>query len=138
MISINTSNFHQQNTWVKLVSYDTCGNKYESNSFNASLKRINPPTVTNTFGPLILFVGDEKLFLIPHDLFTSSSNLTYSLSIITCTTDHYLKWSFQNSTKFGNMYLFVFGDKAKSCQLSITVTDSMNQTAQAIFEVIIK
>ena len=138
IICINATNLSQQNTWVKLVSYDTCGNKYESNSFSVNLQRMNPPTVTNTIGPLILFVGDEKLFLIPHDLFTSSSNLTNSLSVINCTTDHYLKSSIQNSTKFSNLYLYVFGDKTKSCQLSITATDPMTQKAQAIVEVTIK
>ena len=99
---------------------------------------MHPPTVTNTFGPLTLFVDDEKLFLIPHDLFTSTSNLTYSLFVISCTTDPYLKSYIQNSTKFDELYLYVFGDKAKSCQLSITATDLMSQTAQAIVEVTIK
>ena len=138
VMNINATNIVEQNTWVKLISYDTCDNKYESNSFSVNLKIIHPPTVTNTFGPLTLFVGDDKLFLIPHDLFTSSSNLTYSLSVISCTTDPYLKSYIQNSTKFDGLYLFVFGDKSKSCQLSITATDLMSQTAQAIVEVTIK
>ena len=138
VMNINTTNIVKQNTWVKLISYDTCGNKYESNSFSVNLKIMHPPTVTNTFGPLTLFVDDEKLFLIPHDLFTSTSNLTYSLFVISCTTDPYLKSYIQNSTKFDELYLYVFGDKAKSCQLSITATDLMSQTAQAIVEVTIK
>ena len=138
VMNISATNMTEQNTWVKLISYDTCGNKYESNSFRVILKKMHPPTVTNTFGPLTLFVGDEKLFLIPHDLFTSSSNLTYSLSVISCTTDQYLKSYIQNSTKFDGLYLYVFGDKAKSCQLSITATNLMNQTVQVIVEVTIK
>ena len=138
VMNINATNMAEQDTWVKLISYDTCGKKYESNSFSVNLKKMHPPTVTNTFGPLTLFVGDEKLFLIPHDLFTSSSNLTYSLSVISWTINQYLNSYIQNSTKFDGMYLYVFGDKAKSCQLSITATDSMAQTAQAIVEVNIK
>ena len=138
VMNINATNMAEQDTWVKLISYDTCGDKYESNSFSVNLKKMHPPTVTNTFGPLTLFVGDEKLFLIPQDLFTSSSNLTYSLSVISCTINQYLNSYIQNSTKFDGMYLYVFGDKAKSCQLSITVTDSMTQTAQVIVEVNIK
>ena len=138
VININATNIVKQNTWVKLISYDTCGNKYESNSFSVNLKKMHSPTVTNTFGPLTLFVGDDKLFLIPQDLFTSSSNLTYSLSVISWTINQYLNSYIQSSTKFDGMYLYVFGDKAKSCQLSITATDSMAQTAQAIVEVNIK
>ena len=138
VMNINATNIAEQNTWVKLISYDTCDNKYESNSFSVNLKIIHPPTVSNTFGPLTLFVGDEKLFLIPHDLFTSSSNLKYSLSLVSCTTDPYLKSYIQNSAKFDGLYLYVFGDKAKSCQLSIITTDLMSQTAQAIVEVTIK
>ena len=138
VININATNIVKQNIWVKLISYDTCGNKYESNSFSVNLKKMHPPTVTNTFGPLTLFIGDDKLFLIPQDLFTSSSNLTYSLSVITWTINQYLNSYIQNSTKFDEMYLYVFGDKAKYCQLSITTTDSMTQTAQAIVEVTIK
>ena len=138
VICINATNLSQKNTWVKLVSYDSCGNKYESNSFSVYLKTINPPTVTNTLGSLTLFVGDEKLSLIPSDLFTSSSNLTYFLSVTNCTTDQYLNSYIQNSAKLDDQHLYVFGDKAKSCQLSITALDSSAQTAQAIVEVIIK
>ena len=137
-IFINATNPSNQIIWVKLISFDIWGNKYESNKFNVGFELPNPPTVTNKLGPLVLFVGDEKLFLIPNDLFTSLYNLTYSVSVIHWTIDSYLKSMIQKSTISNETFLYVFGDKAKVCQLSIVASDPSNQSAQATVEVTIK
>ena len=62
-IFINATNPSNQIIWVKLISFDIWGNKYESNKFNVGFELSNPPTVTNKLGPLVLFAGIKNYFL---------------------------------------------------------------------------
>ena len=136
-IIVNATNIFPSINWVKLWSYDECGDEV-SDSFNITVTLGRPPAALNILGPLIVFVGEEKLFLLPHDLFVSTYNLTYFLNVINCTTDSYLDAHLEKSTKYNELYLFIYGKHSKAWSLSITATDPLNQSAQIIVGVIIK
>ena len=71
IIIVNPSNNYMQIQCAKLLTLDSWQNKIYSNEFTIFVIKnvIPPPTLVNTFGPLIIYSGKTKLFIIPDDLF---------------------------------------------------------------------
>ena len=137
-LQINPSVANVKSQCAKLASYDSWNNKIYSNKFAIIIKiRIAPPTIGNSFGPLDISVGKPKQFLVPNDLFISSQNfsLEYNVSIISCTLKTKLYVNITKSEKYNSYYLYALSYDAKSCEISITATDSDNQPAEIIVQV---
>ena len=66
MLILYPTNNYVQNQCAKLLSNDSWQNKVYSYEFTIFIKKnvILPPTVANTFGPLIIYPGKAKLFMI--------------------------------------------------------------------------
>ena len=95
--------------WVILMAYDSCSNEIYSNKFNLSLPIITPLCITNTFGPLTVFKGEKKLFVIPSDLFSSSNphTLLLSANVLNCSTYSRITTKIFYSNEDDSQYLYV-------------------------------
>ena len=137
-LQIYPSSVNMQNQCVKLESSDSCRNHVYSNHFFIFIKQTQaPPSVGNSFGPLYVYSGQSKLFIIPQDLFLSDmlSSLKYSATVLNWSVDSKL---YVNIDKYQERlyYLFIQSDDAKTCFISITTTDSNNQSAETVVQVI--
>ena len=126
------------NQCVKLSSADSCNNKKYSNEFLITIKHsLNPPAIGNTFGPLNVYTGESKLFLISNDLFISDSQfqLQYAVSVLSCSVKSILFTNISKSDKDGRFYLYIQSFDAKTCLIIISATDSNNQSTETIVQV---
>ena len=124
---------------AKLLSYDSWRNKVYSNEFKILIKKniISPPILADTFGPLIIYPGKAKLFVIPEDLFISPQSLPFKYSV------QILKWSVStllNSnvaiSKYDNSsILYLQSNDPKICFILLCATDSNGQSAETVVEV---
>ena len=138
---INSTNVLEQLKWTKLRTYDSWNNIIYSNDFNISINSAthSPPSVSNTFGPLKVFIGEKSLFLIPFDLFWSSSDkkLKNSASVFYWSNNSTLKIGIDESNFDENNYLYVFSNDAKSCVILINAEDKYSQTTEVLVNVVV-
>ena len=124
---INSANVLEQLKWAKLRSYDSWNNIIYSNSFSISINSVThpPPSISNTFGPLKVYIGEKSLFLIPYDLFYSNSDkrLRSSASVFHWSNNSTLKIGIDESDLLENNYLYIFSNEAKSCVILINAED---------------
>ena len=126
------------NQCAKLTSVDSCKNKQYSNEFVITIKySLTPPAIGNTFGPLNVYAGESKLFLVPEDLFTSDQlfSLQYAASVLSWSVKSILIANITKSEKDELFYLYIQSLDAKTCLIIINVTDSNNQSAETIVQV---
>ena len=122
--------------WAKLKSYDSWGNAIFSNEFSINSNSLNLIMAGNTIGPIIMFIGEEKLFLIPNDIFISKN--TYKLSI------NLLSWNVNNKVKVGleksmqGIFLFASSNHTNNWNISLAATNSFNQSAETTINLLIK
>ena len=137
-LQIYPSSANIQNQCVKLESSDSCRNRVYSNQFFVFIKQTQaPPSVGNSFGPLYVYSGESKLFTIPEDLFLSVmlSSLKYSATVLNWSVDSEL-YAKIGRYKEEYYYLFVLSNDAKTCFISIIATDSNNQSAETVVQII--
>ena len=123
---------------AKLSSADSCHNKQYSNEFLITIKySLNLPSIGNTFGPLSVYTGESRLFLVPNDLFISDSqsSLQYAVSVLSCSVKSILFTNIAKSDKDGRFYLYILSFDAKLCSIIISATDSNNQSAETMVQV---
>ena len=123
---------------AKLSSADSCNNKQYSNEFLITIKySLTPLAIGNTFGPLNVYTGESKLFLIPNDLFISDSqsSLQYAVSVLSWSVKSILFTNIAKSDKDGRYYLHIQSLDPKTCSIIISATDSNNQSVETIVQV---
>ena len=124
---------------AKLLSRDSCQNKVYSNEFTIFINKnvILPPTLANTFGPLIIYPGKTKLFIIPDDLFISTqhSPLKYSVQVLKWSVDTLLNANVTISKYDNSTILYLHSNDPKTWIISLCATDLNGQTAEAEVEV---
>ena len=123
---------------AKLSSADSCQNKQYSNEFLIAIKySLSPPAIGNTFGPLNVYTGEARLFLVPNDLFISDdqSSLQYAVSVLSWSVKSILFTNIAKSDKDGRFYLYILSLNKKTCSITINATDSNNQSAETIVQV---
>ena len=120
-VSSNISNYKQ--TWLRLVSTDSCTNNIYSNSFHIVLSNI-PPVLTNTIGPFIAPKGVYTLFEIADDLFIDLNNnpLIYSASITNWSQQHFWDIGVKLSSD-SKHYLYVFSNFSMDWVASISASN---------------
>ena len=135
LVSFYTKSFNQ---CAKLSSTDSCHNNHYSNEFVITIKNsLTPPAIGNTFGPLNVYVGESKLFLVPNDLFISDSqfSLRYTVSVLSWSINSTLFTNIAKSDKDGLFYLYIQSLDAKTCLIIINAIDSNNQSAETNVQV---
>ena len=113
LMSLSINIFNQ---CAKLSSADSCQNKKYSNEFLITIKySLTPPAIGNTFGPLSVYVGESRLFLVPNDLFISDdqSSLQYAVSVLSWSVKSILFTNIAKSDKDGRFYLYILSLDAK-------------------------
>ena len=126
------------NQCAKLSSADSCQNKQYSNEFLITIKySLTPPAIGNTFGPLNVYTGESRLFLIPNDLFISNQlfSLQYVASVLSWSVKSILIANIAKSDKDGLFYLYILSFDAKLCSIIISATDLNNQSAETMVQV---
>ena len=126
------------NQCVKLSSFDSCQNKQYSNEFVITIKySLTPPAIGNTFGPLNVYTGESRLFLIPNDLFIFDTqfSLKYAVSVLSWSVNSILYTNIAKSDKDGLFYLYIQSLDAKTCFIIISAIDSNNQSAETNVQV---
>ena len=125
-------------TWCKLWSTDLCGTSKCSNEFDVTQQPIahKPPVVTNTFGPLTIYVNIEYEFEVPSDLFYSSDNsLAYSISTPSWNKHYPLKTNLSKYKQTKQYYLYLSSHFVQIWYLDLFATDKNNQTASVSVQV---
>ena len=122
--------------WAKLKSYDSWGNVIFSNEFNINSNSPNLIMTGNTFGPLIIFVGEEKRFLIPNDLFISKDVYTLSIDLLSWIARYKVNVDLVESTK--GMFLFASSSHTNSWKISLVATNSFKLSAEITIDLLIK
>ena len=135
----NISNNYVQNQCAKLLSHDSCQNMVYSNEFTIFVikKVILPLTLANTFGPLIIYPGKAKLFIVPDDLFISPQNspLKYSVQVLKWSVNTLLNANVTISKYDNSTILYLLSNDPKTCIISLCATDSNGQSAETEVEV---
>ena len=111
-----------------------------SNKFNAIQQPTahKPPVVTNTFGPITIYLNVEFEFKIPIDFFNSSDDsLTYSVSTLSWSKRYPLKTNVSKYNQTGQYYLYLSSQFVQIWILDLFATYKYNQTASVTVEVII-
>ena len=137
-LQVNPFKIYLISQCAKLSSIDSCNNKKYSNDFFITIKySLTPPAIGNTFGPLNVYTGESKLFLIPKDLFISNQliSLQYATSVLNWSVNSILYTNIAKSDKDGLFYLYILSLDAKICSITINATDSDNQSAETIVQV---
>ena len=117
--------------WCRLWSIDLCGTSICSNEFNVTQQPIShkPPVVTNTFGPLTIYINIEFVFEIPSDLFYSSDDsLTYSISTPNWNKNYSLKTNLSKYNHTRQYYFYLSSQFVQIWNLDLLATDKYNQT----------
>ena len=98
---------------------------------------MSPPAIGNTFGPLNVYTGESRLLLVPDDLFISGSqsSLQYAVSVLSWSVKSILYTNIAKSDKDGLFYLYILSFDAKTCSITISATDSDNQSAETMVQV---
>ena len=139
LIIVFNSNYILSNQqWVRLKSSDSWGNTVYSNNFTISVSNLTSSriTVSNTFGPLIAFVGEKKLFKIPDDLFRSEEDYYLSINIIEWQSISSIECYLEQSETKGN-FIYVMSKYPNSWKTSIIASNS-NSSAEIMFYILIK
>ena len=124
--------------WAKLVMINSCHKQVASNEFTITiLHNLAPPSIGNTFGPLELYSGQSKLFIIHKDLFISSQlPLIYSVSVISWSINTKLYADITtHENENDTHYLYLQSNDAKTCFISISATNKNNSSAEIIIKV---
>ena len=139
-LQIDTQDLEEwKSVWVKLMSINSWGNSIYSNEFWVNFNSRYPPSITNSFGPLIVNKGISKLFQIPTDLFTSLQNnkIEYKVSnwidkIAKQTNIELLKHtSNENSLVVSSFYISVLTfDSFNSWDFLIVASDIFKNSAE--------
>ena len=110
---------------MKLKSSDSWGNSVYSNNFTISVSDLVSSTITvsNTFGPLIVFVNENKLFKIPEDLFKSKESYFLSINIIEWQSTKNIEYYLEQSETKGN-FIYVMSKYPNSWKSSIIASNS--------------
>ena len=124
--------------WVRLKSTDSWARDVYSNPFYVIADpNSGKSTLMGTdLGPIVLFVGYEKIIKIPSDLFISSRNLhlDYDSNVVSWLYDLLLQWKIGLDSK-KDSYLYLKSNYVNTCDISITATDSQNNTAEILAKV---
>ena len=124
---------------AKLLFRDSWQNKVYSNEFTIFVIKnvILPPTLANTFGPLIIYPGKAKLFIVPNDLFISPlhSSLKYSVQVLKWSVSTLLNANITTSKYDNSTVLYLQSNDPKTCIISLCATDSNGQSAETEVEV---
>ena len=133
---INTKYVNLENQWIMLKANDSCNRAIYSNRFKISILNKTSLYIGNTFGPLLMFIGEKKVFFIPNDLFISSdpSSLRISVQVINWSTSMNITVYVEYSKQFESYYLYLNSITPNICHLSLSVTDSSDQTIEISFE----
>ena len=127
--------------WCKLWSTDLCGRSICSNEFNVTQHHTShkPPAITNTFGPLTIYVNYKFLFEVPSDLFYSSDDsLKYSISIPNWNKNYSLTTNLSKHIQTGRYFLYLSSQFVQVWYLYLFATDKYNQITSITVEVIIQ
>ena len=139
MLILCPINNYVQIQCAKLLSSDSWQNKVYSNEFTIFINKnvILPPTLANTFGPLIIYPGKAKLFIIPNDLFISPqhSPLTYSVQVLRWSVNTLLNANVTTLKYDNSTVLYLYSKDPKTCFTLLVATDSNEQTAETEVEV---
>ena len=139
ILILNPTNNYVQIQCAKLLSNDSWQNKVYSNEFTIFINKnvILPPTLANTFGPLIIYPGKTKLFIVPDDLFISPQHLplTYSVQVLRWSVSTLLNANVTTSKYDNSTILYLHSDDPKICFISMCATDSNGQSAETEVEV---
>ena len=133
---MNTKYVNLESQWVMLKAYDSCNREVYSNRFKISILSKSSLYIGNTFGPLLMFIGEKRLFLIPNDLFISSdpSSLKISVQVINWSTSANITAYVEYSKQFESYYLYLNSITSNICHLSLSATDSSDQVIEVWFE----
>ena len=133
---MNTKYVNLESQWVMLKAYDSCNHAIYSNRFKISILNKTSLYIGNTFGPLLMFIGEKKVFFIPNDLFISSdpSSLRISVQVLDWSSSVNLTIYVEYSKQFESYYLYLNPITSNICHLSLSATDSSNQAIEVSFE----
>ena len=135
----NLINRNTKTQCARLLSNDSCNSKVFSNNFTIFVVPFvnSPPILANKFGPLKLYTGQKKIFLIPEDLFLTSQSepLKYSVGVLNWSISSFLLVNVSFSKLDNSSYLYVNSKDPKSCFFVLSATDSSNQAAEIIIEI---
>ena len=139
-IVIDTTIIDLNKQWVLLKAYDSWGKEYYSNKFTITIQNLNahPLAITGTFGPLTIYVGTEKIFLISPDLYyTNNNDLIKGMYVtkLNWTISAKLKNVIEKSTIDDSYYLYLLSNNSMTWYLSLNILNSKNQTTEVIFQV---
>ena len=124
--------------WAKLKSYDSWGNTIFSNEFSINSNSPNLIMAGNTFGQLIMFVGEEKLFLIPNDLFISKDVYTLSIDLLSWNANYNVNVDLVRSKTIKGIFLFALSNHTNNWKVSLVAANSFNQSAEITIDLLIK
>ena len=118
--------------WVQLMSRDSWNQSVFSDKYIIYFDDGQVPAVTNAFGPISVFRGISKLFVVPSDLFTDSQNLTLTLDVTNCINKSSINTSIKIIQKNTNeKYLFVqSNDTFSSWLFEIYATNVYGRSSQ--------
>ena len=137
-LQIKPSNISLKSQCAKFALIDSCQSRVYSAQFSVTIiQGGGPPIIGNTFGPLNVYSGESKLFMIPEDLFISDQlfSLKYTTSVLSWSIKSAL---YTNVTKFdidNKFYLYILSKDAKTCLVTISAIDSNNQSAETIVQI---
>ena len=124
---------------VKLSSNHSCQHQIYSNRFFILIKNIQIPLViVNSLEPLYVYSGQSKLFALPEDLLLSESLSThsYSVSVLSWSINSKLYVSITKYNKDKTYYLYVLSNNAKTCEISISISDLNYQSVEVAVQII--
>ena len=132
-----------ENLHVKIVSGKLVQIKYNfsfaSNKFNITIANINhPPIWTNTVPKIIMYYGQEsKAVQLPDNLFTDNNGDKLKYSSTGWVDDSTLKLGsgIRSDSNINTLYLFVKKFSTGDCQISITATDTSDQSSTILVDV---
>ena len=124
-IIINSNLMPTPQQWIKLKSSDSWGNNIYSSNYYIYTYEENKSSITasNSFGPLIAFVGDQKLFKIPDDLFSSHNSFELSSKIIKWQVDKKVSSYLTKPDSSKGIFLFLTSQFPNSWILSIIASN---------------
>ena len=137
-LQIKPSNISLKIQCAKLASIDSCQSRVYSSQFLVTvIQSSGPPIIGNTFGPLNVYKGESKLFIIPEDLFISDKQhtLNYTSSVLSWSIKSILYTNVTKSNFDSKSYLYILSKDAKTCLVTISATDSNNQSAETTVQI---
>ena len=124
--------------WVRLKSSDSWTRDVYSDPFYviADQNAGKSSLMGTALGLIVLFVGFEKIIKIPSDLFIFSHNLHLDddSNVVSWIYNLLLQWKIRLDFN-KDSYLYLKSNYINMCDISITATDSQNNTAEILVKV---